>query len=163
MDATRVLFFPLESLGSGANQCVTDGSDRQLSVIILKTSAITEKWVRKRREESQSGAQWPNQGSFRVQATTLPEATGEGGVYRWVGGGNLERCRIRGIPDESMFLWMSAATFYTSPRNGTTDGHKIYTANILMFYSPVWETLCKEWGNTGANFEQSGWKKEMMV
>lgn len=119
---------------------------------------------------TQSGVQWPNQGSFRVQATALPEATGEGGVYRWVGGwaaGGVGRggawTRIRGIPDEGMFLWMSAATFYTTPRNGTTDGHKIYTANILMFYSPVWETLCKEWGNTGAKLEQSGTKKEMMI
>lgn len=134
------------SVGSGRRQRVTDGSDHQLSVSILKTSAIMEKWVGKTQEESQR--RWrlslvPCDQIRAAQAAALPESTGEGGVYLgvWRGGA---WSRIRGIPDERMFLWMSAATFYTSPRNGTTDGHKIYTPNILMFYSPVWETFM--WG-----------------
>lgn len=139
------------------------------SVIILKTSAIIEKWVRKTQEESQRCRRLSLVLSDQIRAA--PEFSPPCYLKPWLGavlpwgvwrGGAWTR--IRGIPDESMFLWMSADTFYTSPRNGTTDGHKIYTANILMFYSPVWETFfCKKWGNAGANFEPRGKKKETMA
>lgn len=84
-------FFLFISVGSGPRQCVTDGSDHQLSVSILKASAIVEKWVGKTREESQR--RWrlrlvPCDQIRAAQATALPESTGEGGVYLgvWRGG-----------------------------------------------------------------------------